>query len=347
MLASFIDCDLCPGVLKKFGKSASGAQRFRCTRCGATSSKRARREDVARRHELTAFLEWLTGKRTQTEAGKKAGISARSFRRKISWCWNSVPEISITGEIYTQIQLDGIYLGSWCALIAIGPTGVIGHQWCDTEKRTAWEGLLQRFPAPAVVITDGATGLLAAQKHTWPQTRVQRCLVHLQRNVRTHLTTKPRTIPGKELRQLSLLLTKITNTSQAAAWLAALADFHHRHQDFIYARTYRAQHTGPVPAWVRAGQKSWYTHDRLRRAYTLLERCVKHHELFTYLEEYFDFKVDSTTNRIEGGINAQLRLLLRHHRGLPTTAACQRNTCAGLWNGSSTYTARIPNPPIT
>lgn len=68
---------------------------------------------------------------------------------------------------------------------------------------------------------------------------------------------------------------------------------------------------------MRPGQKSWYTHHRLRKAYVLLERCAKHQELFTYLEPGFDFEVASTTNRIEGSINAQLRLLLRHHRGLP------------------------------
>ncbi|WP_162319833.1 hypothetical protein [Nesterenkonia haasae] len=68
---------------------------------------------------------------------------------------------------------------------------------------------------------------------------------------------------------------------------------------------------------VCPGQNSWYTHDRLRKAYSLLERCAKHQELFTYLEAGFGFEAASTTNRIEGGINAQLRLLLRDHRGLP------------------------------
>lgn len=317
MLASSTECALCGGRVKKFGKTAAGNQRFRCTECGSTSSTRARRDDVARRHELNAFLSWATGKHTQSEAGKKAGISARSFRRRINWCWNIVPRIPVTGEIYDQIQLDGIYIGSWCCLIALAPAGVIGYQWCDTEKRAGWEALLQRFPAPVVVITDGGTGLISARKYAWPDTRVQRCLVHLQRNVRTYLTTRPRTVPGKELRQLSLALTRITTTKQATAWLSALARFHQQHRSFIYARTYRGQHTGEVPRWVRPGQKSWYTHDRLRKAYILLERCAKHQELFTYLEPGFAFDVASTTNRIEGSINAQLRLLLRHHRGLP------------------------------
>ncbi|GAA3075200.1 IS1249 family transposase [Actinocorallia glomerata] len=276
-----------------------------------------RRQDVAHRHELDAFLAWLTSAQTQTQAGARSGISARSFRRRTGWCWNITPRIPVTGEIYDQIQLDGIYLGSWCCLIAISPTGVIGYQWCNTEKRAAWEALLGQFPAPAVVINDGAAGLLSARKHLWPETRVQRCLVHIQRNIRRHITTQPRTVPGKELRQLSLTLTRINTTAQAAAWLAALAEFHQRHRGFIFARTRHEEHTGPVPGWVRPGQRSWFTHDRLRKAYVLLERCVKNDELFTYLDGDLDFEVASTTNQIEGGINAQIRLLLRHHRGLP------------------------------
>ncbi|WP_251044785.1 hypothetical protein [Arthrobacter sp. ISL-5] len=71
-----------------------------------------------------------------------------------------------------------------------------------------------------------------------------------------------------------------------------------------------------VPGWVRANQSWWYTHDRLRKAYRLLERLGQAGTLFTYLgSEYAGLDIASTTNWIEGGTNAQLRLLLRAHRG--------------------------------
>lgn len=70
-----------------------------------------------------------------------------------------------------------------------------------------------------------------------------------------------------------------------------------------------------VPGGVRANQTWWYTHDRLRRAYRLLERLSQAGTLFTYLRaEFAGLQIASTTNRIEGGTNAQLRLLLRAHR---------------------------------
>ena len=46
---------------------------------------------------------------------------------------------------------------------------------------------------PTGSICDGGSGVLAAVAASWPDTRIWRCLVHVQRNVRTYRTTRPRT----------------------------------------------------------------------------------------------------------------------------------------------------------
>ena len=82
------------------------------------------------------------------------------------------------------------------------------------------------------------------------------------------------------------------------------------------ARTY---HNGNpiVPGWVRTNQTWWYTHDRLRKASRLLERLSQAGTLVTYLRsEFASLQIASTTNRIDGGTDAQLRLLLRAHRAI-------------------------------
>ncbi|GAB2904901.1 IS1249 family transposase [Neomicrococcus lactis] len=270
---------------------------------------------MRRRHELSRFLEWLLGNKTQSQVAQ--GVDPRSFRRSTHWCWNITPAIEVTGEIYPEVQLDGIYLGSWCCLIAIAGEHVIGYQWCDTEKRVAWEQLLTRFPAPDLVVIDGGSGLASALKHCWPETPVQRCLVHIQRNVRVLITMRPRTTAGRELRAISLALTRITSQDQARAWLLALNQWHGKHHQMLNEKTYRSHHRGSLPQSVRPHQRWWFTHDRLRKAYQLLERASQQEVLFTYLkDEHRSRNASSTTNRIEGGINAQLRNLLRNHRGL-------------------------------
>lgn len=171
-----------------------------------------------------------------------------------------------------------------------------------------------------MVVTDGGSGLLAAVAQAWPDTKIQRCLVHVQRNARRYLTANPRTDAGKSLWQLARSLTRVTTTEQAVKWLQKLSDWHGVYGHLTRQRTYRNQlgNTGVVPDRVRAGQRWWYTHDRLRSAYRLLTKLARNEHLFVYLvPELHGLKIASTTNQIEGGINAGLRDLLRRHRGMP------------------------------
>lgn len=311
---------LCGGRLKKNGTTSAGRTRWRCTACGSSSTRT--RPDVTRRAQLERFRGWLLGKATQSETG----TSARTFRRDHAWCWNVVPETTVTGEVYDEIQIDGIYLDAgWCCLIAITSGKVIDWQWCDREKAIAWKQLLNRIPPPIVVVCDGGGGLAAAVEESWPDTWVQRCLVHVQRNVRTYLTSQPRTEAGKALWGLAKRLTKITTLDEATAWMVLLNDWHHLYGHLVRERTYRTQLTVPglggvFPDWVRPGQRWWYTHERLRKAYRLLAKLVERGHLFTFLDPSNQgLGIASTTNQIEGGINAQLRDMLRRHRGMTPT----------------------------
>lgn len=272
---------------------------------------------MTHRAELDAFLGWLLGSGTQAATALGSG---RSFRRRTEWCWRVEPQLPVTGEVYDEVQVDGMYLRSnWCILIASHRGQVIAWQWCDREKTAAWTALLTQFPPPRVVICDGGTGLLQAITDNWSTTRVQRCLVHVQRNMRTYLTTKPRTDAGKSLWALGRGLSRIQTTEQADAWLTKLNDWYSVFGELTKARTYRNQLGigGSAPEWVKAGARWWYTHDRLRRAYRLLARLVQREELFTYLRpEFTGLDISSSTNWIEGGTNAMLRDLLHRHRGM-------------------------------
>lgn len=275
-----------------------------------------RRPDVTRAAQLDRFVGWLMGSRTQADLG---GGTGRAFRHEHAWCWNLDPVVPVTGEIYDEVQVDGTYLsGGWCLLLAIdGTTGtVIAWQWCDTEKSAAWTALLERIPPPRVVVTDGGAGLASALRTCWPDTLVQRCLVHVQRNVRRELTTRPRTDAGRTLRAISLALTRITTREQATAWEVRLHQWHQVYGDLINTKTYLHQ-ARTRPSWARTNATWWWTHERLRHAYRLLERLTRQDVLFTYLREDLDgLGISPTTNRIEGGANHPIKDLLRRHRGM-------------------------------
>ncbi|WP_235829183.1 IS1249 family transposase [Gulosibacter macacae] len=295
-------CLLCATRLVKNGTTSAGTQRWRCPRCGASSTRR--RPDLTRRHELDRFLDWLTSKHAQSEL---PGTSARTFRRTTAWCWQIVPRLGPVETRHHHILLDGIYLGTWCLLIATtaGPQGlghVLAWQWCATESHAAWSALLERIPAPTVAVCDGGTGLHSALRRHWPTTRVQRCIFHVQLGTRRHLTRNPRTDPGRRLLQLSRALSDIHDIDAAITWQQHLDTWWQAHGHLTKERTYH-RHSGQ---W-------WYTHDRLRKAWHLLHRLNQQGVLFTYLEH----GNARTTSALEGGINSGIRDLLRRHRGMP------------------------------
>ena len=71
-----------------------------------------------------------------------------------------------------------------------------------------------------------------------------------------------------------------------------------------------------------------YKHERLRTARGGLLKLCRVGYLFTYLDEGLleGAPVPATTNRIEGGVNAQIRHMLREHRGLRLTGASRRRS---------------------
>lgn len=306
-------CSICQSPQKKNGKR-NGRQRWRCINCNASTTHQ--RPDTTQRNILTGFTNWLLSKQSQAE---HAGGTGRTFRHQTMWCWNVYPFLNHTGEVFDEIQVDGIYLRQgWCLLIAIAKGKVIGWQWCDQEKSAAWIELLKHFPQPKVVVTDGGSGLLKALKSLWPGVEIQRCLVHIQRTVKTHLTLKPRSEAGKSLRYLSLQLTRITNQDEAANWAASLGNWQSKNQYLLDERTYAKDWTGPWPKGVNRTRKSWPTHERLIKAYNAMSSVLKRGHLFTYLKpQLASLGINATTNMIEGAINSGIRAMIRHHRGMP------------------------------
>ena len=306
-------CSICQSPQKKNGKR-NGKQRWRCTNCNASTTNT--RPDLTERNQLTGFVSWLLSKQSQAEYG---GGTGRTFRHQTMWCWNVHPYLNHTGEVFNEIQVDGIHIRpGWCLLIAIANGQVIGWQWCDHEKASAWTALLQRFPEPKVVVTDGGSGLMKAMKEFWPNVKIQRCLVHIQRNVRTYLTLNPRLPAGKSLRRLSLKLTKIRSQEAAASWMTAFAAWHTENQDLINERTYASEWNTAWPKGVRRTRSWWYTHERLRKAYENMNKALRRGHLFTYLDEDLNgLGINATTNMIEGAVNSGIRAMIFHHRGMP------------------------------
>lgn len=311
--ASQRKCQACgePG-LKRNG-TRNGRTRWRCTKCGASISRT--RTDQQELSQLQQFLSWVTG--THTQSRIDGTLTGRTFRQDTAWCWNiPVPKPEVTGVVHEQVFLDGTYLAyNWCLLIARSGSGqVLGWQWAASENSPAYKQLLNTIPAPLVVTTDGNGGALKAIHECWPDSEIQRCLLHVHRNNIRDLTRNPKTMAGKALLGLSKGLLTVTSKDEAASWAALLGAFHTEYSSYLKERTYAKD--DPIGAAARGKKPTgwWYTHGRDRRVYQRLNRLYQRGELFTYLTTP-DTPLERTTNPVES-INHQVKQVIKHHPGL-------------------------------
>jgi hypothetical protein len=291
-------CPLCGGKTKRNGKTSSGKQRWRCTACNA-SFTHSYDSEVS---NFKLFLSWLLSKKTQADMG----MPARTFRHLTSKYWDLWPIAPPCDEVHHFVHVDGIWLKHTCViLIACTEDYVIGWHLARSENSRAWAALIGRIAAPDVVITDGGEGFEKARKYTWPHTKVQRCTYHVFQQVKRCTTTRPRTQAGVDLYNIAKALLKVENWDQAAEWYASYINWCTRYDTFLKERTF-------------IDGKSQYKHERLRKAKRGLDKLCKQGTLFTYLDDELveAGTIPATNNRIEGGINRQLRGVLNEHRGL-------------------------------
>ena len=145
-------------------------------------------------------------------------------------CWQLEPHIEPDGVVHHVVMADGTYVNDWCLLTAVdgGDGEALAWQWCDRESTTAYKALFAQLAPPDVLVGDRMKGILKACAQTWPRTRVQRCLVHVQRDTRADLTGKPRLETGRELKRLADMLTRIHEPGAAVRWGGALNAWHGR-----------------------------------------------------------------------------------------------------------------------
>lgn len=146
------------------------------------------------------------------------------------------------------------------------------------------------------VVCDGRRGLL----HLLGNIPVQMCQFHQVAIVTRYLTRKPKLDAGKELRSLTLLLTKTDKES----FVGGLEEWHEKWRLFLNERTTNTE-TG----------KTRYTHKNLRSAYRSLKTNLPW--LFTWYD-YPELKIPNTTNAIDGHF-ADMKNKLRNHNGLTIT----------------------------
>ena len=213
-----VRCFNCGNICVKNGKTKAGTQRWLCKECSATFTNPIDNSTK----QFVQFQHWLFSKAVQ----KEMSGAGRSFRRKISKFWEIWPMQPKIESPMNVVYVDGSYLsGKACILICCNEENVLGWYLCRYENSRAWEALMQRIAAPAMVVSDGGHGFRKALKRVWPKAKLQRCTFHAFLQVKRYTTGRPKTIAGIEMYMIAKDLLMIKDLGQAANWVTRLINW--------------------------------------------------------------------------------------------------------------------------
>ena len=128
---------------------------------------------------------------------------------------------------------------------------------------------------------DWWVSILAALREVYSGCIIQRCLVHIERHVRSYISKNPKSTAWKELSRIMCYST----LSDAKVFPQVWEDWKEEHREYINEKTRK-----PSGGWR-------YTHDRLRKAINHIENALPY--MFQgYI--YNIHEIAPTSNKIEG-----------------------------------------------
>lgn len=168
------------------------------------------------------------------------------------------------------------------------------------EKREGYESVYPWFRRlkelklqPLAITMDGERSVMRAIRQVWPETQIQRCLYHIQREGMRWLRSSPKTLAGQELRRLLGTLCRINNQRERDEFIISYALWLEEHAGFV----------------LSLSRKEVASKD-LRKAMALIYNGLD--DMFHFLA---DRNIPKTTNTLES-FYSRLKSDYRRHRGL-------------------------------
>ncbi len=282
----------------------SGKQRFKCKNCAAFNTWT--NKGVSQSNRFIWFRRWIVGKQTFSQLVTASGYSERTLKRYFYEYLSNYPQWNINTSERVNLLIDGTYFSNKICLVLYRDNRVkstLMYRLSDGEWLEELEEDLTNLLSLGICIEsvtcDGLSNILKAVKRSSPDTVIQRCLAHIQRETLIWLTRRPKFKSAQELRLIIKDLHKIASHQDCTIWIKRLSDWYELYKDFINEKTFNAE-TG----------RYWFTHKSLRKAFVHINRALPN--MFHYLDNP---NIPKTTNSIESFFG-HLKGNIAIHRGL-------------------------------
>jgi Transposase, Mutator family len=279
----------------------NGHQRYKCKNCGLLFQWGNKKVGDANR--FIWFEKWIKDRRVYRTLSAEMQMSNRSISRLFKKFLQQAPKIPVKSKTQVHLLIDGTYLPNGLCLILYYDHDIRYVQLYRTSSQEKFREIyydLKTLKSLGVqiysVTCDGHKSILKAVTKAYPAAIIQRCVVHVKRQCRAYLSSRPKLEASKELLFISNQIAAIKTQEQCSLWLLQLHNWYQ-----IHKTTLMEQSGNPLT------NEYWYTHKGLHQAYTLISNALPH--LFTYLN---DPEIPATTNRLESFFKHLKEKLLLH-----------------------------------
>lgn len=301
-------CPTCSSsnTIKK-GKQNS-KQRYQCQDCYVYFS--IKNIEVKHKNQFIWFRKWIMERQIYSTLVRDSGMSQRSIQNLFKHYLLSAPELKIKNKTKVHLLIDGTYFSNGLCIILYYDHDIRYVQLyrkTDKEKLKEIKEDLENLKNLGVqvysITCDGHKSILKAIGKAYPEAIVQRCLVHIKRQIKNYLSEKPKHPISSELLLISKEITQLKTIEQSNIWLLKFKAWHDQNKDFINEKTIN-----------ELSGREWFKHKNLHLATTLIINAIPN--MFAYLE---DSEIPYTTNRLESYFT-HLKEKLTLHRGLKINA---------------------------
>lgn len=237
---------------------------------------------------------------------RDSSMSQSTIQRLFSRLLKDAPLVPVRSKGKVHLLIDGSYFPNDLCLVLYYDHDlryVQLYRHTDQERYIQIKEDLDNLKSLGVdvysVTCDGHKAILKAIKKAYPQALIQRCLVHIKRQVKNYLSTTPQLVPGQELLKLSNKITAIKSYEECGLWLLLMKQWEDKYLEFV----------NEISLNVESG-RYWYKHKNLHAAYQLIIKAIPN--MFWYLD---DPEIPNTTNRLESYFK-HLKEKLTLHSGL-------------------------------
>jgi YHS domain-containing protein len=298
------NCPICNAKNTQKKGKRNGKQRYRCSSCFHNFHQS--NKSVQLNNQFVWFRKWVIERQVYKYLVRDSGMSQSSLQRLFKQYLIKAPAYKIKSKKDVHLLIDGTYFSNGLCLILYYDNDI---QYVQLFRETNQEKFkeikedlanLKKLGVDVYSVTcDGHKSIMKAVKQVYPNAIIQRCIVHIKRQIKSYLSAKPKLEEAKELLKISRQVTKLHSIEDANNWLVKFSNWYSINEDFINQVTLN-----------EATKRWWFKHRNLHLACTHLINAIPY--MFAYLN---DKEIPYSSNELEGYFT-HLKEKVTLHRGL-------------------------------